>query len=88
MEVVSTGGSMSGPSKFLIRSNFSPARIKALRLRLGAGQAVFARLMGVSRGLVQSWEQGVRQPSLLARRLLEEMQNDPRRWQRMIRRAA
>jgi putative transcriptional regulator len=67
---------------------FDEASIRALRLQLGASQAVFARLIGVSRVLVQSWEQGLRKPSPLARRLLSEIRHDPRRWQRMLRKAA
>jgi putative transcriptional regulator len=63
---------------------FQPGRIRALRDRLGMSQSVFASLIGVSRVLVQSWEQGTREPSLLARRLLAEVDRDPRRWQKMI----
>jgi putative transcriptional regulator len=59
-------------------------RARALRARLQMSQIVFARLVGVSTILVQSWEQGVREPSPIARRLLAEVERDPRRWQRMI----
>jgi putative transcriptional regulator len=63
---------------------FNADRIKALRSRLQMSQGVFAQLLGVSTILVQSWEQGAREPSPIARRLLGEMEIDPRRWQRMI----
>jgi putative transcriptional regulator len=63
---------------------FRPVRIRALRERLQLSQGVFAALVGVSKVLVQSWEQGVREPSPLARRLLAEIERDPRRWQRMV----
>jgi putative transcriptional regulator len=59
---------------------FPPSRIRALRKRLGVSQAVFAELLGVSSVLVQAWEQGVREPSPLARRLLGEVERDPHRW--------
>ena len=38
---------------------------------LRVSQAVFARLLNVSAKTVQSWEQGARQPSESARRLLQ-----------------
>ena len=63
---------------------FDARRVRALRHRLAVSQNLFAKLLGVSTILVQSWEQGVRTPSPLARRLLAEMEHDPRRWQRMI----
>lgn len=63
---------------------FDLARVRTLRARLQMSQHVFARVLGVSAILVQSWEQGVRKPSPLARRLLAEIEREPRRWQRMI----
>ena len=54
----------------------SPAEIKSLREREGASQAVFARHLNVTTGLVSQWERGERRPrggslkllSLVARR--------------------
>jgi DNA-binding transcriptional regulator YiaG len=43
-------------------------------------QAAFADMFGVSRILVQGWERGVREPSTLARRLLNTFAVDPPRW--------
>ena len=40
-------------------------------------QAVFAKVMGVSTELVQHWEQGIREPSGIARRLLDRVNADP-----------
>lgn len=64
--------------------DFDARRVRVLRDRIGVSQGVFAKLLGVSTVLVQSWEQGVREPSPLARRLLAEIARDPRRWQRMV----
>src|SRR4051794_37656240 len=50
---------------------YRPRQIRELRELLGVSQAVFARLLGVSLVLVKSWERGVREPSPLARRLLD-----------------
>lgn len=59
---------------------YDAAAVKTTRRRLGANQAVFARLVGVSVRLVQAWETGGREPSLTARRLMDEFNRDPRRW--------
>ena len=66
--------SIPGPGKH------SPAAVKKLRLSLGMSQPVFAELIGVSGILVQSWERGVREPSPLARRLLDTISRDPADW--------
>jgi DNA-binding transcriptional regulator YiaG len=58
----------------------TPASIKQLRLGLQISQAIFAQGLGVSTVLVQGWEQGVREPSPLARRLLDIVSRDPAGW--------
>ena len=40
----------------------SPAEIRALRLRENASQAVFARYLNVTTGLVSQWERGEKRP--------------------------
>src|ERR1700733_6269376 len=59
---------------------FSPAAVRKLRDQLGMSQAVFADLLGVSRVWVQSWERGIRQPSPLARRLMDTIRASPSNW--------
>jgi len=59
---------------------YSPKAIKRLRGELAMSQEVFAHLIGVSRMLVQGWERGVREPSPLARRLLDTICRDPAAW--------
>jgi putative transcriptional regulator len=39
-----------------------PNEIRALRLREGASQAVFARYLNVTTGLVSQWERGEKRP--------------------------
>jgi DNA-binding transcriptional regulator YiaG len=39
-----------------------PAEIRSLRLREGASQAVFARYLNVTTGLVSQWERGEKRP--------------------------
>lgn len=49
----------------------SATEIRALRTRLNASQAVFARFLNVSTRLVQAWEAERRRPEGAALRLLE-----------------
>jgi DNA-binding transcriptional regulator YiaG len=42
-------------------------------------------MLGVSKVLVQSWEQGARRPSRLARRLLDEINARPHHWAALVR---
>jgi putative transcriptional regulator len=49
---------------------FSPTGIHALRLREDASQAVFARHLNVTTGLVGQWERGEKQPSGASLKLL------------------
>ena len=65
--------------------SYSPAAIKKLRAQLEMSQGVFAELLGVSRVWVQGWERGVRQPSPLARRLLDTIRANPSAWLESIR---
>ncbi len=46
--------------------------VKRIRASVGLSQSEFARLVGVSLALVQSWEQGKRAPRGSALRMLEQ----------------
>jgi len=63
---------------------YAPAALKKLRAKLGLSQAAFASLLGVSRVWVQAWERGVREPSPLARRLLDTIRADPSAWLKTV----
>lgn len=63
---------------------YDAAKICRTRAKLGVSQAVFARLVGVSTVLVQFWESGKRVPNALARRVLDEINRDPKRWSKML----
>jgi putative transcriptional regulator len=58
-------------------SPYPPARVRAVRELIGASQEVFAQLLAVSPMTIRSWEQGVRQPSPIARRFLDEIEMSP-----------
>jgi putative transcriptional regulator len=51
-------------------TEFAPVDVKAIRMRLGKSQSEFARMIGVSVGTLQNWEQGRRRPEGPARALL------------------
>jgi putative transcriptional regulator len=51
--------------------------VRAIRSRLRMSQAVFAATLNVSKKAVQSWEQGVRQPSDAALRILQVVGTEP-----------
>ncbi len=74
--------------KVIQPSTYTPAAVRALRQRVGVSQAFFSHLVGVSVELIESWEQGLRQPRPIARRLLDEIARDPGRWRKMVRRSA
>lgn len=48
-----------------------PATLVALRQAAQMSQSVFARVLNVSAKTIQSWEQGLRVPSMASRRLLQ-----------------
>ena len=49
---------------------FRPEEIRALREREGASQAVFARYLNVTTGLVSQWERGEKHPQGASLKLL------------------
>ncbi|MBN9416364.1 MAG: helix-turn-helix domain-containing protein [Candidatus Eremiobacteraeota bacterium] len=50
---------------------YGAAGVRQLREQLGYSQAFLARVVGVSTDAVSSWEQGLRNPSRSAARILE-----------------
>ena len=68
--------------------HFDPRAIHQLRERLGLSQGLFAKLLGVSRKLVEAWEGGTRTPSPMARRLLDAIARKPSIYVRRTRRVA
>ena len=51
-------------------ADMSPGDIRALRLRENASQAVFARYLNVTTGLVSQWERGEKRPRGASLKLL------------------
>jgi putative transcriptional regulator len=67
---------------------YDAAAVRATRNRIGVSQTIFAHLLGVSAMLVRAWEQGQRPPAMWARRLLDDVNRDPRHWRGMLRKAS
>jgi DNA-binding transcriptional regulator YiaG len=67
---------------------YDAASVRATRDRIAVSQPIFAHLLGVSAMLVRAWEQDQRKPALWARRLLDEVNRDPRHWRAMVRKAS
>ena len=69
-------------------TQYVPATVKDTRQMLGVSQALFAQFLGVSRGTVQSWEQGEKSPRRMACRFMDEIRRDPDRWRARLHEAA
>jgi putative transcriptional regulator len=72
----------------LATPGYGPADVRRVRALLMMSQANFATFMGVDASTVQSWEQGIRNPSGTARRLMQEVEADPKYWRKRIMAAA
>jgi DNA-binding transcriptional regulator YiaG len=67
---------------------YSPRLVKRTRETLGVSQAIFAQFLGVSASAVQDWEQGAKHPQGSARRLMDEIRENPDYWRRRLRELA
>ncbi len=57
--------------------SYTSTMVKQTRKMLSASQQVFARFLGVSGKTVSQWEQGLGNPSPLARRFMDEIRLNP-----------
>lgn len=65
--------------------DYNPALVQRTRGLLRASQAVFAQFLGVSVQAVQGWEQGVKSPSSMACRFMDEIRANPQYWRERLR---
>ena len=63
---------------------FDAKTLAAMRTQAAMSQAVFAKLLNVSNKTLQSWEQGVRQPSDVSRRLIQVFREEPAMLGRIV----
>lgn len=59
---------------------FTAEEIKSLRISLQISQPIFAQILGVSVNALRNWEQDRNSPSMMARRFLEVIENDPSKF--------
>ena len=65
-------------------SLYDGKRIKQIRDKLNVSQSVFAKVVSVSDVLVRSWERGAREPALIARRLLDQINAHPDQFVNLV----
>jgi putative transcriptional regulator len=65
----------------------TPDDVKQVRSLLGLSQTLFAHFLGVDVKTVRSWEQGLREPSPMACRFMDEISESPDFWRERLRRA-
>jgi len=70
--------------EFAARS-YGPGDVRSVRQILGLSQPLFAEFLGVDTSTVQSWEQGARPPSAIARRFMDEIAVNPDYWRGRLR---
>ncbi len=61
--------------------------VKMTREILNVSQALFAMFLGVDVKTVSSWEQGLKQPSPIACRFMDEIAHSPSHWRNRLRQA-
>jgi putative transcriptional regulator len=71
----------------LSKRRYTPKLVQQTRAMLKTSQALFAQFLGVSVKTVHAWEQGVTEPSDIARRFMDEIRADPEYWRRRFRNA-
>jgi putative transcriptional regulator len=64
---------------------YSAEDVKRTRQILNVSQAIFARFLGVDVKTVRSWEQGLKQPSPIACRFMDEIVFSPDHWHERLR---
>lgn len=63
---------------------YSPQLVKATRESLHASQVIFANFIGVATTTVRDWEQGIKHPSGIARRIMDEIRENPDYWRKRL----
>ena len=64
--------------------DWSPQKVQQLRKKLRMSQSYFAICLGVSAGAVKAWEQGLKEPSGAARRLLQIFSEAPETLKKIV----
>ena len=62
------------------RGSYTAEKVRATREVFGLSQPLFAKFLGVDVSALRHWEQGIRSPSAVVRRFLDEMNATPDHW--------
>ncbi len=68
--------------------HYTSENVRETRRLLNLSQALFARFLGVDVKTVRSWEQGLKQPSPMACRFMDEIATAPDYWRKRVRDSA
>ncbi len=60
--------------------DYPPDKVRPTREIFGLSQPLFAKFLGVEVSALRHWEQGIRSPSAVVRRFLDEMNATPAHW--------
>jgi putative transcriptional regulator len=60
--------------------DYTPDKVRATREVFGLSQPLFAKFLGVEVSALRHWDQGIRSPSAVVRRFLDEMNATPDHW--------
>jgi DNA-binding transcriptional regulator YiaG len=63
---------------------YTPDKVRTTREVFGLSQPLFAKFLGVEVSALRHWEQGIRSPSAVVRRFLDEMNATPDHWRGRI----
>ena len=74
--------------RFAVQDYYGTVHLLEEIVATGRAFADVHHLLGVSLVLVKSWERGAREPSLMARRLLDTIKAEPSRWLAAVREMA
>ena len=64
--------------------NYTPDKVRATRELFGPSQPPFAKFLGVEVSALRHWDPGIRSPSAVVRRFLDEMNATPDHWRTLI----
>jgi putative transcriptional regulator len=87
---LAAGGMAEVERQFTVRrvavpqAKLAACDVAAVRKRIGASQAVFAALLGVSANAVRAWEQGVNPLPGIARQFIAEIRDNADYWRAKV----
>lgn len=63
---------------------YTSSKVRNTRSKLRLSQHLFADFLGTNVKTIESWEQGRRNPSPMARRFMDELNRHPDHWRKVL----